>query len=123
VEVAVASLLLVLAILPIFAALTASLLAMEESVVVTIATGLLQDRAEVLKAAGYDLVLVGTQVLENYDGRPFDIHEEVTTVEGMTDSDGISVVKRVVLSIYRHPYDEAARPLARWEFLLYADGI
>jgi len=119
----VASLLLVLAILPIFAALAASLLAMEESVVVTIATGLLQDRAEVLKAAGYDLVLVGTRVLENYDGRPFDIHEEVTSVETMTDSDGISVVKRVVLTIYRHPYAEAARPLARWEFLLYADGI
>jgi len=119
----VASLLLVLAILPIFAALTASLLAMEESVVVTIATGLLQDRVEVLKAAGYDLVPLGTQVLESYEGRPFDIHQEVTHVEGMTDGEGMSLVKRVVLTIYRHPYGEGDRPLARWEFLLYADGI
>jgi len=127
VEVAVAALILMLAILPIFAALTASLLSLESSVAVTLATNLLQDRAEVLKAAGYYLVAVDpgnpVRVLENYEGHPFDILEEVSFVSTMTGSEGASLVKKVILTIYRHPYQEGDRSLARWEFLLYEGGI
>lgn len=122
-EVLVASVILVLALLPIFCALTATLLVLEKSTLVTVATNLLQDRAEVLKAAGYNLVPQGSLWLEKYSGRPFDIYQEVSLVETMTDSSGTVVVKKVVLVIYRHPYASGGDPVARMEFLLYAGGI
>jgi len=127
VEVMVASLILMLAIVPVFAALTASLLSLEHSVATTMATNLLQDRAEALKAAGYHYVIVDPEnpvvTLENYEGRPFDILQEVTYVEGMVDENEISQVKKVILTIYRHPVSPDDQPLGKWEFLLYADGI
>ena len=119
----VASVILVLALLPIFCALTATLLVLDKAKFVTVATNLLQDRAEVLKAAGYDLVPLGTLWLENYGGRTFDIHQTVTLVETMTDDVGTAVVKKVILVIYRHPYVSSDKSLGRVEFLLYASGI
>lgn len=118
-----AALLITLAIIPVFGALTASLLALEDSVVITIASNLLQDRSEVLKAAGYDLIPVGEQWLADYEGRPFDIRQVVTQVAGMVDANGVSQVKKVVLTIYRSPRSASDDALGSWEFLVYAQGL
>jgi len=125
----VATLILAISIVPVFYALTAVLLSVDESLIVTIATNLLQDRAEALKAGGYDNLTLGTRVFTNYDPRPglagetaFDLVEEISLVSTMTNSLNEPVVKKVVLTIYRHPL-ESNKPLARWEFFVYASGF
>jgi Tfp pilus assembly protein PilV len=126
VEVMVGALLLSLAIIPIFTMLSASLLVLERSKVVTVATHLLQDRSEVIKAAGYSYASVdplNVTVHENYEGFPFDITEQITYVSTMADVIGVPQVKKVVLSIYRHPVSPSDIPLLKWEFLLYASGV
>lgn len=126
-----ATFILSLAIVPVFLGLTAALASMESSVSATIATNLLRDRAEKLKAAGYALVPVGRLVLDSqYADTAFVIVQQVTQVPNMTtnpDGLGTSLVKKVVLTAYRRPYNDlepdSSRVAAKWEFLLYAEGI
>jgi len=134
-EVVVATFLLSLAIIPIFFGLTAVLVSMEQSTGVTAATGHLQDQAELVKAAGYDYIPLGVLIVGDNPGEicygtPFIIVQQTTQWQLMTtnpDGIGTSVVKKVVLSVYRRPYtytDSGTEvPLARWEFLLYASGV
>lgn len=126
VEVMVAMAILSLAVLPVFYALTATLIQADRSLLVTVATGLLQDRAEALKAAGFDLVPVGARTLSLYLDSTLDLVEEVVLVPAMDNNPygaGAPMVKRIILTAYRHPYVEGADPLVRWEFLIYAVGF
>ena len=142
-EVLVAALLLSLAVIPLFMALTTVLTTMQKSVVSTIATNLLQDRAEKLKAYGYTYVGPGTLAVglspsDDYYGTAYVIFQEVVNVQGMTtgtEANSTSIVRKVTLTAYRRPFSldptitdrqvpaPGQVPVAKWEFLLYADGI
>ena len=149
-EVVFGSLLLALALIPVMMGLTAVLISMEKAVHSTVAMNILQDRAEKLKAYGYQYVALGSDVigdsdLDEYFDTAFVVFQEVVNVPRMVsytvDSLGVktagpSVVKRVNLTAYRRPasftYDEVTKiwtpaagqeALAKWEFLLYDKGI
>ncbi len=129
-EVVVATFILSLAIVPILMGLTAALLSADRSVAATVATNLLRDRAEKLKAAGWAVVPVGRFVLDaEYADTAFVVVQQTTQLPNMTtnpDGFGTSLVKKIVLSAYRRPYvdgDPDNQAVAKWEFLLYAEGI
>ena len=148
-EVVFGSLLLALALIPVMMGLTAVLISMEKAVHSTVAMNILQDRAEKLKAYGYQYVALGSDVigdsdLDEYFDTAFVVFQEVVNVPRMVsytvDSLGVktagpSVVKRVNLTAYRRPasftYDVLTKiwtpaagqeALAKWEFLLYDRG-
>ncbi len=137
-EVVVATFLLALAVIPIFMGLTAVLISMERSVGTTVATNILQDRAEKIKAVGYygvgvGLETIGDTAIDDYYDTGLVVFQEILFMSSMT-SGGEStnpLGKKVMLVAYRKPFVEGAdhRPapggtlLAKWEFILYADGI
>jgi hypothetical protein len=137
-EVVVATFLLALAVIPIFMGLTAVLMSMEKSVGTTVATSILQDRVEKMKAVGYYGVGIGLDTIgdaptDNYYQTGLVVFQEILFLSSMT-SGGTStnpLGKKVILVAYRKPFTEGAdhRPavgsvaVARWEFILYADGI
>lgn len=118
-EVVVATLLLSLAIVPIFYGMTAVMLSVDDSLVTTAATNILRHRTETLKTLGYSGVPVGgPDTITIYSG--FDLVQTVAPVPDMVNTLGESVVKKVTLVIYRHPKEANPTPITRWEFLLYA---
>jgi len=149
-EVVFGSLLLALALIPVMMGLTAVLISMEKAVHSTLAMNILQDRAEKLKAYGYQYVALGSDVigdsdLDEYFDTAFVVLQEVINVPRMVvytidpislvKTAGPSVVKRVNLTAYRRPafftYDVVTKiwtpaagqeALAKWEFLLYDRG-
>lgn len=127
VEVLVAIFLMTLSIIPVFSCLTYARYSVDGSLHVTMATNLLRDRTETLKHMGYAAMTTGTQVFRQYDPRPgltgsteFDLIEDVSAVESMSNSTGASMIKKVVLRIFLHPYENNDL-LASWEFLVYGD--
>lgn len=149
-EVVLGSLLLALALIPVMMGLTAVLISMEKSVHSNLAMNILEDRAEKLRAYGYQYVALGSEVigdsdLDEYFDTAFVVLQEVINVPRMVvytvdpltgeKTAGPSVVKRVNLTAYRRPafftYDELTKiwtpaagqeALAKWEFLLYDRG-
>ena len=140
-EVVLGSLLLALALVPVMMGLTAVLISMEKAVNSTLAMNILQDRAEKLKAYGYQYVAIGSDVIgdtavDEYFGTAFVVLQEVINVPRMVTNTGVPVVKKVTLTAYRRPayftYDAATKiwtpaadqnVLAKWEFLIYDKGI
>ena len=135
-EVVVATFLLALAVIPIFMGLTAVLISMERSVGTTVATSILQDRVEKVKAVGYYGVGVGLETIGDTDADDYYdtgliVFQEILFLSNMTSGEENPLGKKVILEAYRKPFVEGAdhRPapgsnfLAKWEFILYADGI
>lgn len=111
-----------LAILPVFLGLEAAVLSARRTQLITVATSLLQDRAETIKFQGIYSVGSSTEATyttteTSYKGTPFTIQIDVSDVLGMTG------VRKFVLKAFREPVTAGALPLATMEFVLYEDGV
>lgn len=118
VEVMVAVLLLGIVLVPFMGALTNGIMMLYRGRDRSVASYLLQQRAEEIKAAGYDNLPVGETAYPNYGGSAWTLKQNVSTVTSMPGQGGSVVVKKVTLEL-----DKNGNMVDSLTFLLYKGGI
>ncbi|MGI9862730.1 type II secretion system protein [Moorella naiadis] len=118
VEVMVAVLLLGIVLVPFMGALTDGIQLLYRGRDRVIAAYLLQQRAEEIKAAGYDNLPAGETAYPNYSGSAWTLKQNVSTVTSMPGQGGSAVVKKVTLEL-----DKNSNMVDSLTFLLYKGGI
>lgn len=118
VEVVIAVSLLIIVLVPFMGALTNSIMMLYRGRDRSVASYLLQQRAEEIKNAGYDNLPVGEAVFPNYGGSTWTLKQNVSTVNSMPDQGGSVVVKKVTLEL-----DKNGNIIDTMTFLTYKGGI
>lgn len=118
VEVVIAVSLLVIVLVPFMGALTNGIMMLYRGRNRSVASYLLQQRAEEIKAAGYDNLPVGETAYPNYGGSSWTLKQNVSTVTSMLGQGGSAVIKKVTLEL-----DKNGNIIDSMTFLTYKGGI
>ncbi|GEA15372.1 hypothetical protein E308F_16160 [Moorella sp. E308F] len=118
VEMVIAVSLLIIVLVPFMGALTNGIMMLYRGRDRSVASYLLQQRAEEIKAAGYDNLPVGETAYPNYGGSAWTLKQNVSTINSMPGQCGSAVVKKVTLEL-----DKNGNMVDSLTFLLYKGGI
>ncbi|OIQ55883.1 hypothetical protein MOTE_23830 [Moorella thermoacetica] len=118
VKVVIAVSLLIIVLVPFMGALTNGIMMLYRGRDRSVASYLLQQRAEEIKATGYDNLPVGETAYPNYGGSAWTLKQNITAVNSMLGQGGSNVVKKVTLEL-----DKNGNMVDSLTFLLYKGGI